>query len=83
MLKPIKNLHIRWYVCIFVKNKQKVHVIILDKKFVENIKDVIMNAEFNGIFIYPRHPLHIGDISWGYSNLTKRFCRWIIIGSFS
>lgn len=59
MLKPIKNLHIRWYVCIFVKNKQKVHVIILDKKFVENIKDVIMNAEFNGIFIYPRHPLHI------------------------
>ena len=48
MLTPVKNLHLSLYVCICLKNKRKIYVIVLAKGFIEDLGEAIMNLALIG-----------------------------------
>ena len=43
VVTPVKNLHLSLHVCICLKNKRKIDIIVLAKGFIEDLGDVIMN----------------------------------------
>ena len=43
VLTPVKNLHLSLYVCIYLKNKRKIDVIVLAKGFIEDLEDAMIN----------------------------------------
>ena len=49
VLTPIKNLHLSLYVCICLKSKRKIYVMVPAKGFIEYLGDTIMNLVLIGI----------------------------------
>ena len=70
MLTPVKNLHLSLYVCICLKNKRKIDVIVLAKGFMEDLGDAIMNLALIGFVC-------ILDIQYILGN------RWFSVGMLS
>ena len=48
VLPPVKNLHSSLYVSICLNNKRKTDVIVLAKRFIEDLRDAIMNLALIG-----------------------------------
>ena len=50
MLASVKNLHLALWLCIYLKSKQKIDVIILSLGFREDLGDTIMNPTLMGFY---------------------------------
>ena len=49
VLTPVKNLHLSLYICICLKNKRKIDVIVLAKGFIEDLGEAMMNIALIGL----------------------------------
>ena len=58
VLTPVKNLHLLLYVCIFLKNKRKIDVIVPTKGFIEDLGDAIINLVLTEFLCILGNPVH-------------------------
>ena len=51
MLTTVKNLHLSLYACIFLTNKRKIDTIVMDKAFIADMGDALMNLTLKETYL--------------------------------
>ena len=51
MLATVKNLHLSLYACIFLTSKRKIDTIVMDKAFIGDMGDALMNLTLKKTYL--------------------------------